>query len=244
MSNRHRDKGKLPPFIALFRQTIKSPAWKAASVGARATFFELKANYNTKAQNAVFLSGRNGAKTLNAHRDTVQKWLRELEHYGFIVKIRGAHLGLEGVGKAALYRLTDCGYAGQPATYDFQNWDGVLFDPKKQNPGPRIQPPRPKKPAISSKAEMPECRNKRPIEPAIRNAEGWPTEPAITSFTSSLGSEAELVLPLSSKPQLAWSTPTLTEIEYTPELRRLYELGHLKASPYLIERIQRRQRYV
>jgi hypothetical protein len=192
----------------------------------------------------VFLSGRNGAKTLNAHRDTVQKWLRELEHYGFIVKIRGAHLGLEGVGKAALYRLTDCGYAGQPATYDFQNWDGVLFDPKKQNPGPRIQPPRPKKPAISSKAEMPECRNKRPIEPAIRNAEGWPTEPAITSFTSSLGSEAELVLPLSSKPQLAWSTPTLTEIEYTPELRRLYELGHLKASPYLIERIQRWQRYV
>jgi hypothetical protein len=133
MSQRHQDKGKLPPFVALFRHTVKSPAWKAASVG-RATFFELKGNYNTKAQNAVFLSGRNGAKNLNAHKDTVLKWLRELEHYGFIVKVRGAHLGLEGVGKAALYRLTDCPYAGQPATYDFQNWDGVLFEPKKQNP--------------------------------------------------------------------------------------------------------------
>src|SRR5262249_14256962 len=136
-------------------------------------------------QNAVFLSGRNGAKILNAHRDTVQKWLRELEHYGFIAKVRGAHLGLEGVGKAALYRLTDCPYAGQLATYDFQNWDGVLFDANKQNPGRRFEPPRPKKPAIRSKTEITESRNKWPTEPAIRNAEGWPTEPAITSFTSS-----------------------------------------------------------
>ena len=51
MSNRHRDKGKLPAFVALFRHTIKSPAWKAASVGARAAVFELKSNYNTRAQN-------------------------------------------------------------------------------------------------------------------------------------------------------------------------------------------------
>src|SRR5262249_55776553 len=185
MANRHRDKGKLPPFVALFRHTIKSPAWKVTSVGARATFFELKANYNTKAQNAVFLSGRNGAKNLNAHKDTVLKWLRELEHYGFVVKVRGAHLGLEGVGKAALYRLTDCPYAGKPATYDFQNWDGVLFEPQKQNPVLRNRTPRPKKPAIRSKAEMSESWNKCPTEPAIRNVEGCPTEPAITSFTSS-----------------------------------------------------------
>ena len=60
MANRHRDKGKLPPFVALFRHTIKSPAWKVTSVGARATFFELKANYNTKAQNAVYLAARTG----------------------------------------------------------------------------------------------------------------------------------------------------------------------------------------
>jgi hypothetical protein len=124
-------------------------------------------------------------KSLNAHRDTVQKWLRELEHYGFIVKVRGAHLGLEGVGKAALYRLTDCPYAGQAPTYDFQSWDGVLFEEKKQNPGLRIRPPRPKKPAIRSKVEMTETGKKWPTEPAIRNEERWPTEPAITSFTIS-----------------------------------------------------------
>ena len=44
-------------------------------------------------------------------------------------------LGLEGVGKAALYRLTDCAYAGAgSATYDFQSWDGVLFDEENQTP--------------------------------------------------------------------------------------------------------------
>jgi hypothetical protein len=188
VSNRCKDKGRLPPFVALHRHTMKSAAWNAASAGARATFAELKYNYNTKAQNAVFSSGRDGAKKLNAHRDTVSKWLRELEHYGFVVKVRGAHLGLEGVGKAALYRMTDCPYAGQAPTYDFQSWDGVLFDDKKQNPGLRIRPPRPKKPAIREITKVALNGNKRPTEPSIRNEEEWPKNPAITSFTSSFES--------------------------------------------------------
>ena len=75
-------------------------------------------------------------------KTTIVKWLRELEHYGFIVKVRGAHLGVGGVGKAALYRLTDCGYAGATPTYDFQNWDGELFASKKQNPVPKLVLPR------------------------------------------------------------------------------------------------------
>jgi hypothetical protein len=87
-------------------------------------------NYNSKAQNSVFLSERDGMKELGVgSHNTVRRWLRELEHYGFIVKVRGHHLGVEGVGKAAHYRLTDCGYAGQVPTYDFQSWDGVLFEP-------------------------------------------------------------------------------------------------------------------
>jgi hypothetical protein len=110
---------------------MKSAAWGALSVGGRATFLALKANYNSKAQNSVFLSERDGMEELGVgSRSTVNKWLRELEHYGFIVKVRGHHLGVEGVGKAAHYRLTDCHYAGEAATYDFQNWDGVLFDPQ------------------------------------------------------------------------------------------------------------------
>jgi hypothetical protein len=108
--------GKQPPFVAVYRLTMKSDAWRALSVGAKATFLELRKNYNTKAQNAVFLSARDGARELGVHRDTVCKWMHELEHYGFIVEVRGAHLGVTGTGKAAHYRLTDSPHAGTRPT--------------------------------------------------------------------------------------------------------------------------------
>jgi hypothetical protein len=189
-----RPKGKLAPFVALFRHTLKSPAWKALSVGGRAAFVALKTNYNTNAQNAVFLSSRDAAKELGVHRDTARKWLHELEHYGFIVEVQGAHLGVNGVGKAALYRLTDCGYGGKSATYDFQNWDGVFYDAKKQNPVRKFRTPRPKKPDIRAQTEIGQNGNKCPTEPDIRTADECPKKPDITSFTSSRESgEAEMV---------------------------------------------------
>ena len=80
--------------------------------------------------------------------------MHELEHYGSLSMVRGAHLGVHGTGKAAHYRLTDCHFAGMPPTYDFQNWDGVLYDPKKQNPVRKNRTPRPKKPDISAGAEI------------------------------------------------------------------------------------------
>ena len=232
MSNRHRDKGKLPAFVALFRHTIKSPAWKAASVGARATFFELKSNYNTRAQNAVYLAARTGKQQLNASKNSITKWLRELEHYGFIVKVRGAHLGLEGIGKAALYRLTDCHYAGQAPTYDFQNWTGELFEPAKhamtQADKDRLKRRRPKQnPVPTAGTPRPNGRDKQEVARVIQNASNRPSgrdkgnDPHrpngrdITSFTRSRPEPKLSAL-------MEWTTPTLVEIEYTEELRRLY----------------------
>jgi hypothetical protein len=179
-------------------------------------FFELQSNYNTNRQNTVFLSARVGSKKLNAHKDTVTKWMRELEHYGFVVMVQGAHLGVHGSGKAAHYRLTDRPYAGKAPTYDFQNWSGELFDYKKQNPVRLDRTPRPRKPDIRHEARVVEITKKRPTEPDIRNAPECPTRQDIDSLTSSfetrLGSEAEIFLPLSSKPKLVWSTPVLTEV--------------------------------
>jgi Helix-turn-helix domain len=140
VSKKQKDKGRQPPWISVFRHTWKSAAWKVLSVGARATYVELAANYNTKSQNAVFLSARTAAKALGVSKNTAGKWLHELEHYGFIVLIQGHHLGLNGAGKASRYRLTDRYYAGKEPTYDFQNWDGVLFDSEK-NPVPKIETP-------------------------------------------------------------------------------------------------------
>jgi hypothetical protein len=181
---------KLPPFTSLFRHTTKSAAWAALSVGARATFFELQENYNTNRQNTVFLSARTGSKKLNAHKDTVTKWVRELERFGFIVMVQGAHLGAHGSGKAAHYRLTDRPYAGKPPTYDFQNWDGVLFDRQKQNPVRLGRTPRPKKPDIRAETEMVENTQKRPTEPDIRNDPDRPTGQDIDSLTSSSESQS------------------------------------------------------
>src|SRR5262245_27300154 len=105
----------------MYRHTFKSAAWKASSVGARATFMELAANYNTKMRNAAYLAARTGAKRLGVNKDTVTKWLRELQHYGFIVLVRGGSLGVEGYGLAQTFRLTDRPYGNTGATYDFQH---------------------------------------------------------------------------------------------------------------------------
>jgi hypothetical protein len=80
MSRKHR--GRLAPFVPIFRHTMKTAAWQAASVGARALFLELKSNYNSNAENAVFISSRDGARRLDAHKDTVRKWLHELREPG------------------------------------------------------------------------------------------------------------------------------------------------------------------
>ena len=181
-----RPKGRLPPFVALFRHTVKSPAWKALSVGARATFIALKTNYNSNAQNAVFLSARDAAKEFDVNKDTAGKWLRELEHYGFIAMVQGAHLGTAGTGKAALYRLTDCAYAGKPPTYDFQSWDGILYDPKKQNPVRKNRTPCPKRPDIRAESQITQNVEHRPDISDIRNPIECPKKPDITSFSSSL----------------------------------------------------------
>ena len=208
MSNRSKDKGKLPPFVPIFRHTMKSYAWQVTSVGARATFLELKSNYNKNAQNAVFLSARTGASKLGVNKDTVTKWMHELEHYGFIVEVQGAHLGASGVGKAARYRLTDSYYAGQAPTYDFQNWDGVLFDPEKQNPVRKSRTHRPKNPDIRPKAGKPENGNECPKNPDIRDAVECPENPDITSSHHCL------------EPSFVYSPDWLKALEWSDECDR------------------------
>jgi hypothetical protein len=63
---------------------------------------ELRGKYNTKLQNAVYMSTRNAAKEMGCStKENVGRWYRELQYYGFIVMECGAHLGVNGMGKAA-----------------------------------------------------------------------------------------------------------------------------------------------
>jgi hypothetical protein len=58
MSRRNKDKGRLAPFVPVTKDTMKTPAWKALSHGARSLYIALKGRYNSRLQNAVYISSR------------------------------------------------------------------------------------------------------------------------------------------------------------------------------------------
>jgi hypothetical protein len=172
-----KNKRKQPDFVALYRHTIKSAAWRVLSAGARAAYILLASNYNTNMQNAVYPSARTGAKELGVNKDTVLKWLSELQFYGFIAMVQRGTIGIYGYGHAHRYRLTDRPYAGSPPTYDFQNWTGEIYDPQKQNPVRKRRTPRPKKPDIEKSSKQ---GSLCPKKADIGAASGCPKKPDIT----------------------------------------------------------------
>jgi len=146
--NRHRDKGKLPPFVPLLVATLASPAWRSTTPSARLLYIALKARYSIKYHNngRLYLSTRRAAKETGLNKDTVAKGFHELVHYGFIVMHERGSLGWEGKGKAPHWRLTELGYMHEPPTNEFNRWDGTLFDgPKKENPVRKSRTGRPKR---------------------------------------------------------------------------------------------------
>ena len=147
---------KLPPFVPLFRETLDSPAYRQLSFGARALFTALRGKC-VRNNGHVYLSQRDvGAELGHKNRGNIANWYRELQHYGFIVQTEGAHLGVDGKGKAPHWRITDMptrkgnNELADP-TKDFLRWDGMPFEPhvapsrrwdlhkrrelEKQNPG-------------------------------------------------------------------------------------------------------------
>jgi hypothetical protein len=120
MSKKH-NKGRLPPFIPIIRTTVQTPAWKVLSFGARSLYHDLR-GYREAARDL-------GTKSLRS----VQRWFRELEHYGFIVMMTGPCLGVDGNGIGAHWRFTECPTFDAKGTHiaptrDFERWAGVLFD--------------------------------------------------------------------------------------------------------------------
>jgi hypothetical protein len=138
MSTNRRNKRKLPPFVPLLKDTIKTEAWKALSHGARSLYAVLKGRYNINLQNAVWVSTRDAEEELGQHstRPNVMRWFRELQHYGFIVMVSPAHHGVNGHGRAPHWRLTEEWYLGKAPTRDFLSWDGTPFTEKRKRDAP------------------------------------------------------------------------------------------------------------
>jgi hypothetical protein len=153
---RRRDelkKNKLPPFIPVHKETMRTPAWKALTMGARMLFVHLKGHHFAGVNNnngRIFLSERKAMEEMGMrNRESIRRWFRELQHYGFIVMTNPGSLGVEGKGKAPQWRLTELETPladSKESTLDYKKWDGTPFNgnqawrgrgqkPKKQNPG-------------------------------------------------------------------------------------------------------------
>jgi hypothetical protein len=126
-------KNKLPPFVPLLKETMDAPAWKAMSHGARSLYASLKRFYSINDHNngRLFLSQRDAAEAIGSHHNEIARWYRELLFYGFIVQMTSGGLGVDGVGKAPHWRLTELGYMGDEPTRDFLKWDGIKFQDRK-----------------------------------------------------------------------------------------------------------------
>ena len=134
MSRRSQEKGRLAPFVPLLKETLSTPAWKATSHGARSLYVALKLRYSSNIKNngKIYLSTRTAAEELGSNRESVLRWFKELQHYGFIVMTAAGHLGVDGKGKAPHWRLTDQWHLGKAPTRDFLAWDGSPFTEKRK----------------------------------------------------------------------------------------------------------------
>ena len=135
--SRKKDKGTLPPFVPLDKEMMRSPAWRATSYGARCLYVHLKWRWSFKQRNngRIFLSQRDAQEEMGCrHRDSISRWFRELQYYGFIVMTEPGCLGVDGKGKAPHWRLTEAEWPGgrngntwMLPTKDYLKWDGTKF---------------------------------------------------------------------------------------------------------------------
>lgn len=138
-------KERLPPFVAVLKETLSEPAWRDMSHGARSLYIALKGRYNIKTHNngRIYLPVRTAVKEIGSHHDQICRWFKELQHYGFIVQTQPAYLGVEGKGRAPRWRLTELGYMRDPPTRDFARWNGTSFAKPKPKIKPRAGKPAP-----------------------------------------------------------------------------------------------------
>jgi hypothetical protein len=90
--NRNTRRPPFDPFEPLHQQ-----AWRALSDGAQVLYLGLsglRSRFKLTLHNngTIILSQRMAAKELNSHHNQLDRWVRELQHYGFIVL---SHLGDE-----------------------------------------------------------------------------------------------------------------------------------------------------
>lgn len=109
-----------------------SNAWATLKPGPRALYVELKRRFNGSNNGCIVLSYRDAAHALNANKNTVGPWYRELQERGFIHMTQAPYLGPSGVGKASVWALDELQTNDmKPARKSFMSW--------RQKQKPRIK---------------------------------------------------------------------------------------------------------
>ena len=120
-----RTKGAAQPFVQILKPTLKEPAWRALSYGARCLYIALKSYYRGDNNGRLYLSVRKAAHDLGASPSSTERWFHDLIEHGFIVPTRGGFLGGDGKGTATSWRLTELGFMGEQPTKDYKDWPNI-----------------------------------------------------------------------------------------------------------------------
>lgn len=126
------------PYVAILKPTLKEPAWRDLSYGARCLYIVIKSFYNGDNNGRLYLGIRKAATELGASRSSTERWFHELEDHGFIRKTEGGFLGVDGKGVAAYWRLTEVGYMGAQPTREFKNWQPAKIKTPSQKSGQTV----------------------------------------------------------------------------------------------------------
>jgi hypothetical protein len=229
MKKRSEDKGRLPPFVAVDLEVMRSPAWRAMTKGARLLYVSLRRHWSRKQRNngRLFLSQRVAKKELGSGRDSISRWFRELQHYGFIVMTNPGGLGVDGKGKAPHWQLTELeapgGRGGNTLmlpTKDFLNWTGVKFKDDRgavKRAAVRLAKKTESRPANAGQGgpQMqagpgPQMRSLHGTSgPQMQAIQRTPPGPQMQAISSST---------ISTAASLPWQTPSIVEVTDPTEL--------------------------
>lgn len=94
-------KNRLPPFVPILKDMLKSEAWEAISNPARVAYVHLKGKCVTQNNDEITLSFKEAERIMC--RDTFSSALNQLEKHGFITKIQRGGL----YRKRNYFRISD-----------------------------------------------------------------------------------------------------------------------------------------
>ncbi|WP_131798370.1 hypothetical protein [Devosia elaeis] len=202
MSKKRRKGSSGGGFVQVFNYIMESAAWKDLSVGARATYVELKKLYNGSNNGRLGFGSRGAANVLGKSKSMANRYLKELEDHGFIVRQRES--SYYQTRMTVEWCLTEArnDVTGEAPTRLFRNWPNI----ENQTPVPPVARP---VPPVGQKKEIP-----------ASSASHSPTSGTKTANDDR--EQSHLWDTSTSKPEggavLGWSVPALTR-----QVRRICE---------------------